>query len=40
MPVGCDALLDSGDVIHVAIFPVDAGCVNPECERYRVSDNI
>lgn len=35
LPVGSDVLHDDGCCLHVAIFPVDAGCINPECSKYR-----
>jgi hypothetical protein len=35
LPVGSDIIHGNGDSTHVAILPVDAGCVNPQCPKYR-----
>lgn len=34
-PMGSDILYDNGCSSHVAIFPFDPGCINPDCDKYR-----
>ena len=34
-PMGSDILNDNGCSSHVAMFPVDPGCTNTACKKYR-----
>jgi len=34
-PMGYDCLSNDGGTYHVAIFPVNPGCINPSCENSR-----
>ncbi len=35
VPMGSDILSDDGRSIHVAILPVDPGCINPKCKKHK-----
>lgn len=35
LPMGSDYVTSDGSaILHVAIFPVSPGCINPECRKY------
>lgn len=34
-PPACDILYDDGGSAHASILPVDCGCCNPKCKKYR-----
>ncbi len=38
-PMGSDVLYASGCCSHLAIHPIDPGCVNKECSRYKEAGN-
>lgn len=33
--MGLDMIDDHGVISHTAIFPVDPGCINPDCKKHR-----
>jgi hypothetical protein len=35
VPMGSDVLSDNGYISHVPMHPVDPGCINPKCKKYR-----
>ena len=35
VPMGSDILSDDGQSSHVAILPIDPGCINPKCKKYK-----
>jgi hypothetical protein len=38
-PVGSDILYGNGCSAHAPIFPIDPGCSNPNCKKYKVWSN-
>ncbi len=36
--MGLDLIDDQGVISHMAIFPVDPGCINSACAKHRVAD--
>jgi hypothetical protein len=39
MAFGSDIIYENGESTHVPILPVDAGCINPDCTKYRDFNN-
>ncbi len=35
IPAASDVIDDHGNVRHCMIFPVDLGCINPKCKKYK-----
>ena len=35
VPMGSDILSDDGHSIHVSILPIEPGCINPKCKKYK-----